>query len=51
MPASSGTVSPTKGQFDRENAEAMAEVLRKSSSTIAVPSHINLTRWKELPID
>ncbi len=51
MPVSSGVLSPSTGQFDRENAEAMAEVLRNSSSTIAVPSHISLTRWKELPLD
>jgi len=48
-----GEPAPRKGFFIRENAEAMDEVLQKltSNERVLVPSHINITGWKEYDAD
>ncbi len=48
-----GEPAPRKGFFVKENAEAMDEIIQSinSKERVLVPSHINITGWKEYSAD
>ena len=48
-----GEPAPRRGYFNRENAEAMDQVIQaiNRQERVLVPSHMNPTGWKELDKD